>query len=200
MLEGVVAVEPVRLRRHVERGVVNEDGPGIRHDRPGERHQPPPLPGPEEQGYEDQAVAHPEQHAQEVPVPGHADGVPVAGQADPGREVAVVVVGRPDAVLRHVDRRQPQPLGAGRAVDVPVQPRVVHEDLQAAADEQDQEQEVDVMGDPEPRREAVGRGGVGSRLGTDGHLRQAEYGPLHVGRGDGEQDRREEHRSSSFHL
>ena len=129
MLEGVVAVEPVRFGRHVKRRVMDEDGPGIRHDRPGVRHEPPPLPCPEEQGYEDQAVAYPEHHAQEVPVPGHADGVPVAGQADPGREVAVVVVGRPDAVRRHVDRSQPQPLGAGRTVDVPVQPGVVHEDL-----------------------------------------------------------------------
>ena len=41
-------------------------------------------------------------------------------------------------------------------MDVPVQPRVVHEDLQAAADEQDQEQEVDVVGDAQPGREAIG--------------------------------------------
>ena len=200
LLERVVAVEAVRLRRQVEGGVVDEDGPGVGHDLPGGRHQSPPLPGAEQQDHEDQAVAHPEQHAEEVPVPGHADGVPVAGQADPGREVAGVVLGRPDAVRRHFDRREPEPLRAGGAVDVPVQPGVVHEDLQAAADEQDDEQEVDVVGDAQPGRKAVGRGGLGSRLGTDGHLRQAEYGPLHVGRGDGEQDRREEHRSSSSHL
>jgi hypothetical protein len=45
-----------------------------------------------------------------------------------------------------------------------------------------------------------GRGGLESRLGNDGHLRQAEYGPLHVSRGDGQQDRREVHHSSSSHL
>ena len=106
--------------------------------RPGGRHQAPPLPGPEQQDHEDQAVAHPEQDAEEVPVPGDADGVPVAGQADPGGEIAGVVLGRPDAVRGHLDRREPEPLRVGGAVDVPVEPGVLHEDLQAAADEQDQ--------------------------------------------------------------
>ena len=115
-------VETVRLRREVKGRVMNEYGPGIEYDRRGSRHQPPPLPGPEEQYRENQAVAHPEQYAEEVPVPRHADGVPEAGQANPGREVAVIVVGRPKAVCRHVDWRQPQPVGARRAVDVPVQP------------------------------------------------------------------------------
>ena len=55
------------------------------------------------------------------------------------------------------------------------------------------------MGDPDLRREAVWRGGVRSRLGTDGHLRQAEYTPLHVGRGEREQDGREEYDLSSSH-
>ena len=91
LLERVVVVEAVRLRRQVEGGVVDEDGPGVGHDLPGGRHQALPLSGAEQQHHEDQAVAHPEQDAEEVPVPGHADGVPVAGQADPGGEVAGVV-------------------------------------------------------------------------------------------------------------
>ena len=112
---------------------------------------------------------------------GHADGVPVAGQADPGGEVAGIVLGRPDAVLRHLDRREPEPLRAGRAVDVPVQPGVVHEDLQAAADEQDQEQEVDVVGDAEPGRKAVRlRRRLGDHGGAGRQRRQADDGPLDV--------------------
>ena len=137
LLEGVVVVEAVRLRRQVERGVVDEDGPGVGDDLPGVGHQALPLVGREQQDHEDHAVPHPEQHAEEVPVAGHADGVPVAGQADPGGEVAGIVLGGPEAVLRHLDRREPEPLRSGRAVDVPVQPGVVHEDLQAAADQQD---------------------------------------------------------------
>ena len=134
---------------------MDEDGPGVGHDLPGSRHQALPLLGAKQQHHEDQAVAHPEQDAEEVPVPGHADRVPVAGQADPGGQVAGVVLCRPDAVLRHLDRREPEPLRAGRAMDVPVQPRMVHEDLQAATDEQDQEEEVDVVGDAQPGRKAI---------------------------------------------
>ena len=48
------------------------------------------------------------------------------------------------------NRREPEPLRAGCAVVVPVQPRVVHEDLEAAADKQDDEEEVDVVGDTQP--------------------------------------------------
>ena len=75
-------------------------------------------------------------------------------------------------------------------MDVPVQPRVVHEDLQAAADEQDQEQEVDVVRDAQPGREAVRRGGLGDHCGTGRHWRQAEYRPLQIGCGDRESIKR----------
>ena len=135
---------------------MDEHGPGVGHDLPGGRHQTLPLPCAKQQHHEDQAVAHPKQDTKEVPVPGHADGVPVAGQADPRRNVTGVVFCRPDTVFGHLDRREPEPLGAGRAMDVPVQPGMVREDLQAAADEQDQEQKVDVMGDAQPSRKAVG--------------------------------------------
>ena len=57
LLERVVAVEAVGLRRQVEGGVVDEDGPGVGYDLPGRRHQPPPLAGAEQQGDEDHAVA-----------------------------------------------------------------------------------------------------------------------------------------------
>ena len=109
----------------------------------------------QQQHHEDQAIAHPEQHAEKVPMPRHADGMPVAGQANPRREIAGVFFGRPDAVFGHLDRCEPEPLGAGRAMDVPVQPRMIRENLQAAANEQDQEQEVDVVGDAQPGRKAI---------------------------------------------
>ncbi len=126
-------------------------------------------------------------------MPGHADRVPVAGQADPRGEVPRIVLGSPDAVLRHLDWCEPEPLGAWGAVDVPVQPGVVREDLQAATDEEDQKQEVDVMRDAQPSREAVrlhrrfgGKHAVGRQRGD------ADGAPLDVSRGNQEKQRRDE--------
>ena len=83
-------VEAVWLLWQVEGSIVDEDGPGVGHDLPGGRHQAFPMPDKKQQHHEDQAVAHPEQDAEEVPVPGHTNGVPVTGQADPGGDVAGV--------------------------------------------------------------------------------------------------------------
>src|SRR5438093_11996505 len=92
-----------------------------------------------------------------MPVPGHSYGMPVARQPDPRREIAGVILGGPDAVPRHFDWREPQPFRAGCAVNVPVQPRVIREDLQAAADKQDEKEEIDVMVDAQPGGKAKGR-------------------------------------------
>ncbi|HEX4921326.1 MAG TPA: hypothetical protein VFV92_11370, partial [Candidatus Bathyarchaeia archaeon] len=61
------------------------------------------LPRGEQQDPEAQAIADPEQDAEEMPVPGHAYGMPVARQPDPRREIAGVILGGPDAVPRHFD-------------------------------------------------------------------------------------------------
>ncbi len=143
LLKRVVGVEPVGLRRQVKGGIADEDGPRIRHDPPGRRDQALPLSGREQHHHKDEAVADPEQNAQKMPVPGHSDRVAVAGQADPRRKMPGVFLGRPDAIRRHLDRRQPQPLAAGRAMDVPIQPRVVHEDLESAAHEQGHNRSTD---------------------------------------------------------
>ena len=104
MLERVVAVECVRLRWKVEGDVVDEVGPGVGYDLPGSRHQSFPLAGAEQKDDINNTVRHPEQHAEEVPVPGHADGVPIAGKTDPGRQVAGIVLGCPHSVLGHFNR------------------------------------------------------------------------------------------------
>ena len=103
-------------------------------------------------------------------MPGDADRVPVAGQADPRGKVAGVVLGGPDAVRWHLNRRQAEPLRVRCAVDIPVEARVLNQDLQAAADQQEQEKEVHIVGDAEPGREAVR--GVGLSVGLEVH-RQA---------------------------
>jgi hypothetical protein len=88
-------------------------------------------------------------------VPCHADRMPVAGQANPRGKMAGVIFCRPDAVLRHLHRREPEPLSAGGAVKIPIQPGMVREDLQAAANKQDQEQEIDIVGNTQPGGKAV---------------------------------------------
>jgi hypothetical protein len=65
---------------------------------------------------------------------------------------------------------------------------VVHEDLEAAAGEEDHEEEVDVVGDAEPHGEAEGADGVGGgEVGRRGDGREAGDGPLGVG-GDEEEE------------
>ena len=77
---------------------------------------------------------------------------------------------------------------AGGAMDVPVEAGVVHEDLQPAADEQDQEQEIDVMGDAQPGREAVRlRRRCGSKHAVGRQCRKTDSAPLNVSRRDQEQ-------------
>ena len=69
--------------------------------------------------------------------------MPVTWQADPRRKVPRVVLGGPDAIFRHLYRCEPKPLRAGSAVNIPVEPGVVDKNLQAAADEEDDEKEID---------------------------------------------------------
>src|SRR5579875_1185005 len=66
-------------------------------------------------------------------------------------------------------------------MDVPVQPRMVHEDLQAAADEQNQKQEIDVVSDAQPWRKTVRhRSRFGTAVGVGRYYRQTDRGPLNV--------------------
>ena len=62
-------------------------------------------------------------------------------------------------------------------MDVAVQPGMIHEDLQAAADEQDQEQEVDVVGDAKPCREADRTGGPLDDRRARAHMRGSPATP-----------------------
>ena len=62
-------------------------------------------------------------------MPGHTNGVAVSRKTDPRGEVARVIFGRPNPILRNFNGCKACPLCTGRAVDVPVQPRMVHEDL-----------------------------------------------------------------------
>src|SRR5207244_12086392 len=85
-----------------------------------------------------------------MPVSSHANGMPVTWQADPRRKVPRVVLGSPDAIFRHLERCEPKPLRARSAVNIPVEPGVVDKNLQATADQKDDEKEIDVVGETKP--------------------------------------------------
>ena len=89
-------------------------------------------------------------------MPCHANGMPVAGQPDPGRQVARVVLGRPYPVRGNFDRRQPEPFRTRRAVDIPVKPRMIRQNLKTAADQQDYEEKIHLVGHAQPGRKTVG--------------------------------------------
>jgi len=75
-------------------------------------------------------------------------------------------------------------------VNVPVQPWVIRKDLQAAANEQDDEEKVDVMGDTQPRRksERLSRR-FGRHCEADRQHGQADNRPLDIGRRNRQQKR-----------
>jgi len=104
-----------------------------------------------------------------MPVPCQPQGMAAAGQADPGREISGVFLGGIQPVARHLHRRESRPLRAWRAVDVPVQPGVIHQDLQAAANQQDHQHEIRVVRHTQPAAKPCAPAAVSrARGGTAG--------------------------------
>ena len=104
----------------------------------------------------------PQQAEREMPPASKPDGVPNAGDAQPARQGHRVVLGGPyppgwNGFLKA------EPLGAGRAVAFPIQPRVVGEDLDTGADDERHEEKVQEVLHPQPRRETGGDGPRGRR-------------------------------------
>ncbi len=172
---------------------MDEDGPRLRHDLPGGRHETLPEAAGQQQNHVDQPVDDPEENGKKVPLPGHADSVTVAGQTQPRREIPLILIGRVDAVAGDFERREPRPLAVGRTVDVAIEPGMIHKDGKAAPDQQDQQQEVDVMGDAQPRGKAARfRPGFQFRRGENGNTRQAGQQVLAPGGEERDQRQRRE--------
>jgi len=118
-------------------------------------------------------------------VPGHADRVAEAGQAQPGRQVALIVIGYIQPVGRHFGRCEAYPFAVGGAVDVAVKPGMVPQDGKPAADNQHHQQEVYIMSQPQPGREAgLDLGVMQLRQRVDGDVRQAPHQKLYPSGGD----------------
>ena len=77
LLQGVVAIEPVRLRRHVKCGVVYEGVPRLQEHERRSGHNPPPLLGIEEHDGEHNARDDEAVNVDEVPDPRNPNGVTV---------------------------------------------------------------------------------------------------------------------------
>ena len=171
----------VGFRRQMEGRVVDEHGPGLGEDPPIRRHDSSPVTCGEQQKDIDGTVQHPEQRADKVPVPGQSQRMAATRQTDPRRKIPGIFLGGIQAVHRHLHRRETDPLGAWGAVDVPIKSRVIHEDLNAAADEQDQEQEVHIVSESNPSRKTIRpRRRFRGEMRTCGYHRQPGYRPLRI--------------------
>src|SRR5665213_373534 len=125
--------------------------------------------------------------------------MPVAGSRNHRREIAGVVLRGPQAVLRHLEGSETDPLRSRRAMVIPVKPRMIHQDGEAAADEHEQEEQIRKVAPANPERKAMGpaRSTCGRSRGRS-KVRQSEESILqpreqerskHKGEGDQEGSR-----------
>ncbi len=91
----------------------------------------------------------------EVPDASNADGVPVTRRGNERRDIAGIVFRRPEAVAGHFERREADPFASRRAVVIEIQPRMIHQDRQAAANQQHHEKEIEEVAIAHPERKSV---------------------------------------------
>ena len=156
LLQGVIAVEAIGLGGQVEGGVMDPGIPRLQDDRGRYRHETPPLVSCEKHGDEVHAAKDEAMHVDEVPDARYANSMPVAGRANERSEIAGVVLGRPQAVARNLQRREANPLAIRRAIVVEIESGMIGEDGKGAANEHGDEEEVKEVGIANPEREAVG--------------------------------------------
>ena len=150
-LQAVVG-DPAVVERPVQREVLDQHRDGVREDIPARRHESPPLAAREQQDVEDEAVEQPEHVDAEMPPAREADRVAKPRQPDLRRQADRVLLRRPQRIGRHrlLDAK---PVPAGRRVARPVQPRMIGEDLHAGADDEDQQEQIEEVLQPQPDRE-----------------------------------------------
>ena len=142
LLQRVVAIVAVKLRRQVERRIVDPCIPGLQQHERRLRNESPPLVRLEEHDDEQDARDYEPVNVEEMPQPGNADGMPVARRGNQRRKVAGIVLRGPEPVRRDLDRRQSNPLAIWCAIDVEVEARMIDQDRQATANQHCHEKEV----------------------------------------------------------
>ena len=110
----------------------------------------------------------------------------ITGSRDHRRDVTPIVLGRPDAVRRHPQWRETNPFRTWRATVIEIEPRMFHQDGKTAADEHEQEKEVDEMAPANPERKAMraARDAL-VRSGCQCDVRKTEDSFLHPGQDEG---------------
>ncbi len=183
LLQGIVAIEPVRLRRHVKSGVVYEGVPRLQEHERRSRHNPPPLLGIEQHHGEDNARDDEAVNVDEVPDPRNPNGVTVTRCGDERREITGIVFRRPDTVAGNLERRESNPFASRRAVIIEIHSRVIHQDRQAAPNQQHHKKEIEKVTVTNPQRKPMRPGEVaGIDLGNGWNRRQASHGKLNPAR------------------
>ncbi len=160
LLQRVVAVESVELRRQVECRIVYPGIPGLQQHERRLWNEPPPLLRIEEHDDEEDARDDEPVDVEKMPRAGDADGMPVAGRGNDGRDVASIVLRGPEPIRRDLDRRQPNPFAARRAVIVEVEARMIDQDRQAASDQHRHKKKVEEVAVAYPQRKAMRTGEV----------------------------------------
>src|SRR5207248_4701366 len=120
-------------------------------DVPRCRHQPAPLRRSEEKHNVNETGKHPASDTPKVPVAAQAEII-LAGQRHDRRHWSDFVFGGPRLVLRHLFLGQPEPFTSGQGVVTPIKLRVTADDFDAAADEQRNKEEIEKMGQTDPKR------------------------------------------------
>src|SRR5579864_4926984 len=100
-----------------------------------------------------------------MPPPSESYRMANAGNAEPLRDGHGIVFRRPYTVFRNV-MLEAKPIRAGRAVPPPIKARMIRENLDARADDEHHQEEIEEMQQPQPQGEARvhrrrGRGDAG---------------------------------------
>ena len=94
-------------------------------------------------------------HVDEVPDPRNADRVAIAGCANQRRDVARVVLCRPDAVARNFERRKPDPFAPRRAVVIEIKAWMIDQDGEPAPDQHHHKKKIEEVAITDPERKTV---------------------------------------------
>ncbi len=178
LLERVVSVEAVRLRRQMEIRVADERVPRLHEDAPRRRHQPHPLIAGQQPAHKEESGEHESVDVQKMPAPADPNRMAVARRSHQRRNVPVVIFRGPQPVARHFQRRKPDPFAPRRAAVVEIKPRMIHQDRQSAADQHEGEEQIEEVRPANPRRKSVrparrsgNRRRVRSNVGQPPHVR-----------------------------
>ena len=129
--------------------------PGLQEHDGGSGYKPPPLFRIKEHDDEENAGEDESMHVDEVPDPRNADGVAIARCANQRRDVAGVVLCRPDSIAGNFKRRKPDPFASRRAVVIEIETRMIDQDGEPAADQHHDKKKIEEMAITDPERKTV---------------------------------------------